>query len=481
MWPRLVANKILRKRLGSDNLVADCPDANETIPEIPSLDQESLSQKTLFNDQKDTHKYKVFVSTWNMGGVAPPKDLNMEDWLDTRNNSCDIYILGFQEIVPLSAGNILGSENSRISMRWNSLIRAALNNTIPTPETNQEAKAVELQKVYPIKEGNSIENSGRQEFRCIISKQMVGIFISVWVRSDLSQFIRHLSVSCVGCGIMGYLGNKGSVSVRFRLHERSFCFVCCHLASGGRVGDERHRNSDVAEIMSRTSFPRGPKLDLPQKILDHEYESRFFFNYPNKLLIVICLLIICFDSTIYTSWRISANTIWSSCSQVILLGDLNYRITLPEATTRSLVEKRELDVLLKHDQLRAELTEGQVFKGWHEGAVEFAPTYKYYPNSDVYYGCVQGRKGKKRRTPAWCDRILWFGKGLKQNEYTRGESKLSDHRPVRAIFTTEVQVLRTSNGSKNFFSSDKFRQLKNFFDMFPTDELLCNGRSSFQI
>jgi len=63
---------------------------------------------------------------------------------------------------------------------------------------------------------------------------------------------------------------QGSVSVRFVLHETSFCFVCAHLASGGRGGDEKLRNSNVAEIFSRTSFPRGPMLDLPRKILDHE-------------------------------------------------------------------------------------------------------------------------------------------------------------------------------------------------------------------
>lgn len=63
---------------------------------------------------------------------------------------------------------------------------------------------------------------------------------------------------------------QGAVSVRFFLHETSFCFVCCHLASGGKEGDEMNRNSDAMEILLRTSFPRGPSLDLPKKILDHQ-------------------------------------------------------------------------------------------------------------------------------------------------------------------------------------------------------------------
>lgn len=48
-----------------------------------------------------------------------------------------------------------------------------------------------------------------------------------------------------------------------------------------------------------------------------------------------------------------------------------------------------------------ELMNGQIFQGWNEGTIKFAPTYKYCPNSDVYYGCVQGKKGKKWRAPAW--------------------------------------------------------------------------------
>lgn len=67
---------------------------------------------------------------------------------------------------------------------------------------------------------------------------------------------------------------QGSVSIRFQLHETSFCFVCSHLASGGKEGDEKYRNSDIAEILSRTSFPRGPLLNLPRNILDHEYVQK---------------------------------------------------------------------------------------------------------------------------------------------------------------------------------------------------------------
>ena len=48
-----------------------------------------------------------------------------------------------------------------------------------------------------------------------------------------------------------------------------------------------------------------------------------------------------------------------------------------------------------------EMMDGQVFGGWQEEAINFAPTYKYYLNSDAYYGGGQGKKGEKRRAPAW--------------------------------------------------------------------------------
>ncbi|XP_059446562.1 type IV inositol polyphosphate 5-phosphatase 9 [Corylus avellana] len=415
MWPRLVANKILRKRslAGSNNFVTDFPSYRETFLESASSGQPSLS---IFNQQKDVHK--VFVSTWNVGGVAPHDDFSLDNLLDTCNSCCDIYVFGFQEIVPLSVSNVLGSENSKISMKWNSLIREALNRKLR----------------FDGKHGKSTETSIPQDFQCIVSKQMVGILISVWVRSDLRPFIRHSSVSCVGCGVMGCLGNKGAVSVRFRLHETSFCFVCSHLASGGREGDEKYRNSNVAEILSRTSFPRSPSLELPRKILDHD--------------------------------------------RVIFLGDLNYRISQPEATTRLLADREEWNALLENDQLRMELMDGQVLQGWHEGRIKFAPTYKYYPNSDTYYGGVEAKKGEKRRPPAWCDRIIWYGKGLKQHLYSRGELRLSDHRPVNAIFTAEVGVSQTFKGFQSFFRSDRYE-----VEVSSTDDIqYCKGRSSsFQL
>lgn len=48
----------------------------------------------------------------------------------------------------------------------------------------------------------------RPRYVRIVSKQMVGIYVSVWVRKRLRRHINNLKVSLVGVGLMGYMGNK---------------------------------------------------------------------------------------------------------------------------------------------------------------------------------------------------------------------------------------------------------------------------------
>ncbi|KAK8554791.1 hypothetical protein V6N13_093764 [Hibiscus sabdariffa] len=70
--------------------------------------------------------HRIFVATWNVAGKSPPSYLNLEDWLPT-SPPADIYVLGFQEIVPLNAGNVLGTEDNGPARKWLALIRKTLN------------------------------------------------------------------------------------------------------------------------------------------------------------------------------------------------------------------------------------------------------------------------------------------------------------------------------------------------------------------
>ncbi|CAI9787087.1 unnamed protein product [Fraxinus pennsylvanica] len=238
-----------------------------------------------------------------------------------------------------------------------------------------------------------INRRKRSPYVKIVSKQMVGIFLTIWVRRSMRRHIQNLNVSSVGVGAMGYIGNKGSISVSMSIYQTLFCFICTHLTSGEKDADAAKRIAVVQEIHRRTHFNSLSSIGLPKSIREHE--------------------------------------------RIIWLGDLNYRINLSYEKARELILKEDWAKLMEHDQLVRELRKGRAFDGWSEGTLNFAPTYKYQTNSDTYCG-EDSRAG--RRTPAWCDRILSLGKGMKLLSYRRSELGLSDHRPVTASYMVEVEV-----------------------------------------
>ncbi|KAI0498509.1 hypothetical protein KFK09_019397 [Dendrobium nobile] len=445
----------------------------------------------------DTKDCRMFVATWNVGGKSPPSCLNL-DWLHS-SPPADIYVLGFQEIVPLSAGNVLGTEDNDPASKWISIIRKTLNNLpgacgydldigsdslgsstgqknlsffhrrslqslnhssridgdmidhqaainrrfsvcdqvifgsrpsdfdpsftwgVSSDDENVGVDSLANVCFSPISYGYGVSTNMEDRERCaglsryclVVNKQMVGIFLTVWVRCEIRDDVKNMKVSHVGRGLMGYLGNKGSISVSISLHKTTFCFICSHLTSGQKGGDELRRNYDVLEILRKTRFPQFSgqgDVKSPETILEHD--------------------------------------------RVIWLGDLNYRIALSYQSTKALIEMQNWKLLLEKDQLRIEQRSGRVFVGWNEGRIYFPPTYKFSTNSDRYSSYDIHPKAK-RRTPAWCDRILWYGRGLRQLSYVRGDSRFSDHRPVYSTFDAEVELINYDhpNRSMNFMSS----------------------------
>ncbi|KAL3526469.1 hypothetical protein ACH5RR_011125 [Cinchona calisaya] len=373
-----------------------------------------------------TNELRVFVGTWNVAGRSPVDSLavDLDEWLNLKEtgHTADIYVLGFQEIVPLKPQTIIAREKATEATNWNVLIGKFLNGKYGCPWLTPVINPINSDdyKYSEIPESESGTLFGSQSstqmrkprsqtaesYRCsrynlVASKKMVGVFMSVWIRRELlnTYGISHVKVCSVACGIMGYLGNKGSVSVSMSIGGTNFCFIAAHLASGEKKGDEGKRNYQVSEIFRRTTFPRLPRdgsYTVPLTILGHD--------------------------------------------RIFWFGDLNYRLYLEDNLARELIRKQDWSALKKFDQLQKELEDG-VFQGWKEGSLEFPPTYKYSStNGNRYSGGLPSRAGEKQRTPAWCDRILWYGKGVKQLSYFRSESKFSDHRPVSAIFSTQIEV-----------------------------------------
>lgn len=70
---------------------------------------------------------------------------------------------------------------------------------------------------------------------------------------------------------------------------------------------------------------------------------------------------------------------------VFWIGDLNYRIDLPDMDViYERIAANDLSYLLRYDQLMVERANEAVFQRYSEGSVTFPPTYKFQPNTNEY-------------------------------------------------------------------------------------------------
>ncbi|CBQ72962.1 related to phosphatidylinositol phosphate phosphatase [Sporisorium reilianum SRZ2] len=225
--------------------------------------------------------------------------------------------------------------------------------------------------------------SARSRYILLRSEQLVGTALVILIKEELVNDVRLVEAATRKTGLKGMSGNKGGVAIRMDYYDTSICFVTAHFAAGHSAWEER--NADYWTITRGLSFARG------KTISNHDH--------------------------------------------VIWLGDFNYRIDLTNDVVRSMAARQDLAGLYARDQLRRSKDAGDVFPGYEEGPITFAPTYKYDNGSDQY------DSSEKQRIPAWTDRILYRGLGLRQLSYSRAELRTSDHRPVYAAFVGPVRIV----------------------------------------
>lgn len=142
------------------------------------------------------------------------------------------------------------------------------------------------------------------------------------------------------------------------IKDSSICFINVHLAAGQKQTSAR--NADIKSILGeRAVFPLSSNPD---------------------------------------PWINGGGGDAINDNEMIFLnGDLNYRIDQRRENVLSSVHAGELDYLLEHDQLKKELRTNYTspLRAFNEAHIDFAPTYKYTPNSTEY------DQSEKRRIPAW--------------------------------------------------------------------------------
>ena len=82
------------------------------------------------------------------------------------------------------------------------------NSSFKSSSTNESTMKSDLKALASIDLDSLINRKRRPAYVRIVSKQMVGLFITVWVRRSLRRYIQNVNVSAVGVGAMGYIGNK---------------------------------------------------------------------------------------------------------------------------------------------------------------------------------------------------------------------------------------------------------------------------------
>ncbi|XP_037676366.1 synaptojanin-2 isoform X3 [Choloepus didactylus] len=357
-------------------------------------------------------RIRIAMGTWNVnGGKQFRSNLlgtgELTDWLldspklsglaefQDDSSPADIFAVGFEEMVELSAGNIVNAST-----------------------TNRKMWGEQLQK--------AISRSHR--YILLTSAQLVGVCLYIFVRPYHVPFIREVAIDTVKTGMGGKAGNKGAVGIRFQIHSTSFCFICSHLTAG--QSQVKERNEDYKEITQKLSFPAG------RNVFSHDY--------------------------------------------VFWCGDFNYRIDLTYEEVFYFVKRQDWKKLLEFDQLQLQKSSGKIFKDFHEGAINFGPTYKYDVGSAAY------DTSDKCRTPAWTDRVLWWRKkhpfdktagelNLLESDlnadtrvkhtwspgvlmyYGRAELQASDHRPVLAVVEVEVQEVDVDARERVFQEVSSFQ------------------------
>eukprot|EP00697_Spironema_sp_BW2_P013109 gnl/Spiro4/2998_TR1474_c0_g1_i1.p1 gnl/Spiro4/2998_TR1474_c0_g1~~gnl/Spiro4/2998_TR1474_c0_g1_i1.p1 ORF type:complete len:953 (-),score=216.28 gnl/Spiro4/2998_TR1474_c0_g1_i1:53-2911(-) len=226
------ADPVIYDRLQKDSDVAKLVEAREGQQDMSEVRAAWVRKqmKARAGEFTELKNLRILCATWNVNGKKPGEAI--DNWLQVAAEP-DIVVVGFQEIVELTPGNVV--------MNW------GYSNCKPWEE-------------------HILTTLGNRDYTHIHSKHLVGVALMVFLKNAHMPYLLKVESTKCGIGMMGVMGNKGGVIMRVLLYNSSFAFVSAHLSADRKSAESR--NQGYRDILRRTVFATP---DGPMTILDHDY------------------------------------------------------------------------------------------------------------------------------------------------------------------------------------------------------------------
>uniref|UniRef100_A0A0A9YTE5 phosphoinositide 5-phosphatase n=2 Tax=Lygus hesperus TaxID=30085 RepID=A0A0A9YTE5_LYGHE len=226
------------------------------------------------------------------------------------------------------------------------------------------------------------------------------LHLVIFIRRDLIWFVSVADEDSYSVRAGTAFRTKGAIAVAFYLFGTTFLFLTCHLTAHQEKVKERME--DIRRIVKALELPHR----LPCRHRNKDVTDNFDYVF------------------------------WS--------GDLNFRLTRPRSEVLEWIDRKTFPLTepaqcTPGDQLTDNIRDGSILRGFEEGPLTFAPSYKYDPGTSTY------DTSSKQRTPSYTDRILYKSKrntdaAIECIAYSSVPSvSTSDHKPVWGLYKCPIR------------------------------------------
>ncbi|KAG7745908.1 hypothetical protein KL911_004478 [Ogataea haglerorum] len=330
-------------------------------------------------------KLRMKLITWNLGRMDDCPLDHIRQLLSCNQGYADIYVVGFQETIPLTSF----SASPKVIDQWCDRLLAAL------PPS---------------------------QFQAVHRYGLLGLTSVLIVKSEIESQVSGYSSRTVGLGYLNWY-NKGCIETQFSIGriDQKLAGVRVqvfnmHLTHGEEELAVEMRNQCLKKVQDSLGTIRNASLAGPVPSVEDESVCE-----PQLSQVEL--------------ERIDSETVHQmfkrECRKVVFAsGDLNYR--LESTNVNDYIYKGDYEKLLESDQLRVQKKRGSIFSGFSEGEIRFRPTFKVTETLEY----------EDTRVPSYTDRILYSADdGLEQLTYDVCEVNGSDHLPVVAEFVLDARMV----------------------------------------